>query len=455
MATEQSAVPAPAASQVSSPPAAASHVPHRWRNLLTLTGVNAVDSTEGNATSTLFPSIATSLGLTSGNLGTLAALGKVVAVPTGPFWVWLAGRIGRRATLVLTTVIGGFFGVLAGFAQNFGTLLLFNTLMTGCLLGASPITNAVIADSFTDRERGKAVGILYGVTNTFAQAIGPVLALFTGFSDGWRYGMWTLGGVCVLAGLVVAVAFKDPGVGAAEEQLADLDETARVRHTVTVKSVLSLFRIPTYSVMMLSRLLSGHLLIVIFGIQFLVAERGFSNAVAAVVMMPYGAGYLVGTVGGGYLLPFVDRWWTDRGRVAFLQLAQVLFAVVAFFGTQFTYSGGIGVYCVFWALMGFSQGLNPTVNRPVVTAVVLPELRGQAFAVWLSVFEVLAWAAFSLAAGQLAESIGIQQVFLWVMVILMLINAAVLGLLHRTYPQDARRVRDALEERRRLAGDTA
>ncbi|GGZ43007.1 MFS transporter [Streptomyces bluensis] len=446
MATEQSAAPAAAPHT-----ATASRVPHRWRNLLTLTGVISVDNTEGNATATLFPSISSALSLTSGHLGTLAALGKVASVPTGPFWVWVAGRMGRRATLVLTTVLGGLFGVLAGFAQNFGTLLLFNTLMAACLIGASPIANAVIADSFADRERGKAVGILYGIANTFGQVIGPVIALFTGFTDGWRYGMWAIGGVCVLAGLLVAFAFKDPGVGAAEEQLADLDETARVKNTVTVKSVLSLFRIPTYSVMMLSRLLSGHLLIVIFGIQFLVSERGFSNAVAAVVGIPFGIGYLAGTVGGGYLLAWVDRRWPQRGRVSYLQLAQVLFAVVAFFGTQFHYPGGIGIYCVFWALMGFGQGVNPSANRPLVTAVVLPELRGQAFAIWLSVFETIAWAIFALAAGQLAESLGLQEVFLWVMVVCMLLNAAVLGVLHTTYPRDARRVRHALEERRRLA----
>jgi MFS family permease len=449
MATEQSAAPTAAPKA-----ATASRVPHRWRNLLTLTGVISVDNTEGNATATLFPSISGALGLTSGHLGTLAALGKVASVPTGPFWVWLAGRTGRRATLVLTTVLGGLFGVLAGFAQNFGFLLLCSTLMAACLIGASPIANAVIADSFTDRERGKAVGILYGIANTFGQVIGPVIALFTGFSDGWRYGMWAIGGVCVLAGLIVAVAFKDPGVGAAEEQLADLNETVRVMNTVTVKSVLALFRIPTYSVMMVSRLLSGHLLVVVFGIQFLVTERGFSNAVAAVVGIPFGAGYLAGTVGGGYLLAFVDRRWPERGRVSYLQLAQVLFAVVAFFGTQFHYSGGIGVYCVFWSLMGFGQGVNPPVNRPLVAAVVLPELRGQAFAVWLSVFETMAWAIFSLAAGQLAESLGIQEVFLWIMVVFMLLNAAVLGVLHRTYPRDVRRVKHILAERRILAGDT-
>ncbi|EFL27735.1 major facilitator family transporter [Streptomyces himastatinicus ATCC 53653] len=446
MATEQSTAPTAAPT-----PATASRVPHRWRNLLTLTGVTAVDNTETNATSTLFPSISTALGLTSGNLGTLAALGKIASVPTGPFWVWLAGRMGRRATLVLTTVLGGLFGILAGFAQNFGFLLLCNTLMAACLIGASPISNAVIADSFTDRERGKAAGVLYGVTATFGQAIGPVIALFTGFSDGWRYGMWAIGGVCVVAGLIVAVGFKDPGVGAAEEQLADLSETARVKKTVTVKSVLSLFRIPTYSVMMISRLLSGHLLLVIFGIQFLVSERGFSNATAAVVGIPMGVGYLAGTVGGGYLLAFVDRRWPTRGRVSYLQLAQVLFAVAAFFGTQFHYSAGIGIYCVFWALMGFGQGMNPPANRPLVSAVVLPELRGQAFAIWLSIFETIAWALFALAAGQLAESLGLQQVFLWVMVVLMLLNAAVLGVLHSTYPRDARRVTHALEERRRLA----
>lgn len=422
-------------------------VPHRWRNLLTLTSVSAVDNTENSATTVLFPSIATALGLNSGHLGMITALGKVASVPTGPFWVWLVERTSRRTALVLAGTIGGVFGILAGFSQGFGTLLLFTTLMAAALIGGSPIANAVIADCFTDRERGKAVGVMYGVTNSFAALTGPLVALFTGFSDGWRYGMWTIGGVAVLAGLVVLVAFKEPGVGAAEGRPAGPNGTAAAVEPVRLASVPALFRIPTYTVMMISRLLSGHLLITVFGIQFLVMERGFSNATAAVVTMPFGVGYLLGTVGGGYLLSAVDRLWPDRGRVWYLQLAQVFFAAAAFFGTQFDY-GGIGVYCVFWALMGFGQGVNPSVNRPVVTAVVLPELRGQAFAVWLSVFETMAWALFALAAGQLAESFGLQEVFLWVMVVFMLVNAAFLTVLHTTYPKDARRVRNVLETRR-------
>lgn len=432
--------------------AQAERVPHRWRNLTTLTAVSAVDNTEGSAISTLFPTIATALTLNTGALGVLSALGKIVAVPTGPAWVALAARIGRKPTLVLTSVAGGVFGIAAGFSQNFGMLLLFTALMSASVIGASPIANAVIADSFEDRERGTAAGLFYGVLNVFASVIGPVIALFTLFSDGWRVGLWVLGAVCIVGSLIVLAFFRDPGVGAAEKQLADLNEQARTAQRVTFRSVLGLFRIPTYTVMMVSRLLSGHLLINIFGVTFLVAVRGFDNATAAIVLLPFGVGYAVATFGGGFLLRLVDRVAPNRGRVAYLQLAQVFFAIVAFLATQFDY-GAIGAYAVFWALMGLGQGLNPPVNRPIVAAVVAPELRGQAFAVWLTIFETIGWALFAIVAGQLAVAIGLQSILLVVLVVLMLVNAAVLTVLYFTYPRDVRRLNEQLEQRRTAALD--
>jgi MFS family permease len=426
----------------------AEHVPHRWRNLLTLTGVTVVDNTEAGLTSTLFPTIARDLALNNANLGVLAALGKIAGVPAGPFWVWLASRIGRRRALVATTLTGGMFGIAAGFSHDFLQLLIFNSLLAACIIGGSPIANAVLADSFADRDRGKAAGYFYGVVSLMASVIGPLIALFTGLSDGWRYGMWTIGAICILAGLLVGMLFKDPGVGASEKQLADLSETARIKSRVSVQSVISLFRIRTFSVMMLSRLLSGHLLINIFGIQFLVTERGFSNAVAASVLLPFGLGYFAATIAGGWLLVALDRVMPQRGRVLYIQAAQVLFAVFAFVATQLYRGDNIAVYGLFWAVLGAGQGLNPPVNRPIVAAVVLPELRGQAFAIWLTIFETIGWALFSLGAGQLASALGIQAVFLGVLVVLMLVNAAVLGALYLTYPRDVERVETALERRR-------
>ncbi|QHC62846.1 MFS transporter [Rathayibacter festucae] len=431
-------------------PAAPVKVPHRWRNLATLTGVTVVDNTEAGLTTTLFPSIAAALSLNSGHLGVLAAAGKVIAVPAGPFWVWLASSIGRRAALVLTTVIGGMFGIAAGFSQDWIQLLIFATLMSASLIGGSPIANAVISDSFDDANRSKAVGYFYGGVSGIASVVGPAIALFTGLTDGWRYGMWTIGAVCILSGILVRLVFRDPGVGASEAQLATLDESERAKQKVTVRSVLSLFTIPTFSIMMLSRLLSGHLLITIFGIQFLVVERGFENPVAALVLLPFGLGYIVGTIGGGWTIPVLDRTLGLRGRVAFIQLAQVFFAVAAFFATQQPHEN-IGVYSVFWALMGLAQGMNPPVNRPIVSSVVLPELRGQAFAIWLTVFETVGWAVFSLGAGTLALTLGLQGVFLYVLVGAMLLNAVVLGALYVVYPRDVRRVEAELNRRAALA----
>lgn len=428
----------------------AQRVPHRWRNLATLTGITVVDNTEQGLSTTLFPTIAAALHLQSSHLGVLAALGKFIAVPAGPAWAWLAGRIGRRETLIVTSIVGGLFGIAAGFSQNFIQLLIFNSLMSAALIGGGPIAMAIIADSFEDSQRSKAAGYFYGFVSLISSFLGPLIALFTGLTDGWRYGMWAIGAFCIVASLPVALLLRDPGVGASERQLADLSGRANITPKVTMRAVLALFRIPSFSIMMLSRLLSGHLLIAVFGIQFLVTERGFTNAVAAMVLLPFGLGYFAGTVGGGFFIARLDKLLPDTGRVAYLQGAQVLFAIVAFFATQFRYDG-IGVYMVFMAFLGFCQGANPPANRPIVAAVVPPELRNQAFAIFLNVFETFGWAVFSIGAGILAASLGIQTVFFWILVILMLINAAVLSALYVYYPRDVKRNTALLEQRRKEA----
>lgn len=440
------AVPTEAAPPASTISTEGPKVPHRWRNLITITGAEVVDNTEAGLLSTLFPSIAASLRLDNGHLGLLTALGKFAAVPFGPMWVWIADRFGRKQALILNNVIGGLLGIAAGTSQDFVMLLVFNTLLAGTVGSGQPLTNSIIADSFDEKTRARATGYYYGILTAVSSFSGPLLALFSGSPDGWRWGMWVIGAICLLSSVVIGLFYVEPGVGASEAALAGLDADRRTSK-VTVSGVMSLFRIPTFSLMMLSRLLSGHLLISVFGIQFLVTERGFSNPVAATVLIPFGLGYVLSTFLSGYAVGLLDRVMPWQGRVAFLQAAQILFGLAAFFGTQFDW-GSIGIYAAFWALFGAFQGMNPPVNRPVIMSVVLPELRGQAFAIFLTFFQTIAWAMFSLSAGYLADALGIEGVFFWILFVMMIVNGLILTPLYWTYRRDAGAVATILQERR-------
>lgn len=185
-----------------------------------------------------------------------------------------------------------------------------------------------------------------------------------------------------------------------------------------------------------------------FGVVFLVDVHGFSVQMATLVTLPFGVGFFLGTLLGGAANDWASRRSPRYGPVAVLQATQVAFAFFAFFGSQFHYDS-ILVYGVFFALLGASQGINPSVNRPMVMAITPPELRGAAFALYLSIAEAIAWAGYSLGAGFLADALGLQTVFLWVLVILMLVNGLFLTLLYRPYAADTARVQQELDARRR------
>ncbi len=255
----------------------------------------------------------------------------------------------------------------------------------------------------------------------------------------------------MLFGVLVLIMFRGPGVGATEPELAHLTRQQRDEQSkITFARLQELAEIPTFLLTMGQRLLSGHLLLISFGVVFLVQDRGFSNATAAIVSLPFGIGYAASAVFGGVLTDLIHRRYPSWGRVASLQAAQLGFAVVALLGTQIAW-GSIWAYLIFWALMGALQGINPGINRPIIMSVTPPELRGAAFAVMLSIFETIGSAAFTFVGGQLADAIGLQATFLWILVILMIMNALFCTLLYRPYRRDTARVHEELTVRAQIA----
>lgn len=405
----------------------------RWTNLALLTGLQGGDNSEINLLTSLFPAIRASLGLSLTDLGVLTGSARIAGGLFSGFWIWLARRWSRKSVLILASSVWSLWFVAAGFADSFEMLLVFYCLLAAGAAGAQALITETVADLFSDAARGRAVGCMYGALNLIGAVVGPALGQLAAVEDGWRIAFWILGSANIAIGVLAWLWFEDPGLGASD---GGFETAGTNQQRPKLADIASLFRIPTFLLMMASRFLSGHLLVIGFGVTFLVETYGFANNVAALVLGPFGIGYFCGAIGGGVVVDLMHRAWPATGRVLFLQGAQIGFAIVAFFGTQFDW-GDISIFSVFWFLMGALQGVNPVVNRPIVMAVVRPELRGWAFTVLVAIVESGVWAIYNLAAGWFGDIYGLKPVFLVSLVGLMLLNGAVITILYRTYWPDA------------------
>lgn len=422
-------------------------VPGRWRRLALVVAPLWADNNESSVLSTLAPVIIAAIGAPVAAVGYLTSIGKFISVVFGPLWAWVARRTNRKIAFAIATCLAGIATAATGLAQSYGQLIVLFGLSAVFIAAALPIASEITADLFDERSRGRANGYTWGAISLLGSILGPLIGQLSRVPDGWRYGFFFWGAITVLTSVLLAVFFADPAVGASEPSTAMLTARQRAENDrITWAKVGRMFQIPTFVLMLIQRLISGHLLIASFGIVFLVKTYGFSTATASIVTLPFGVGYLIGTLGGGAATDLLQTRLPRIGRIIVLQFAQFGFAVVALLGTQHDW-GGIGVFAGFWAVMGFMQGLNPGVNRPIVAAVVPPELRGAAFALMLSVFEALAYALFNLIAGLLVGVIGLAGVMLWIPGVLMLVNAAFCTILYRTYPRDTEKLRILLATR--------
>ena len=93
--------------------------------------------------------------------------------------------------------------------------------------------------------------------------------------SGWRYAFFAAGILSAISGLVIWVFVDDPGRGAAESELADVAQARQEEYgLIQWSEVKELFKIKTYSLILVQRLLSGHLLMLSLGVAYFVDVLG-------------------------------------------------------------------------------------------------------------------------------------------------------------------------------------
>jgi MFS family permease len=285
-----------------------------------------------------------------------------------------------------------------------------------------------LTDMYEDEERGKAYGLLRSVSVLAGLFVTPLIGQLANFENGWRYGMFLMGGISVLTGILIAIFVKEPPRRVVEGKEAEGFKMADVG---------TILKIPTVWLIAVSLLFITSMVLFAFMVTFFVKSRGWTTPQAAVLYTVFMAGFGISGFFGGTLGDLFEKKFGSKGRVMMMQIYLVAFGVMVFLMTQIDWGHGFVFYVIVFltGLVG-SLGFSGCV-LPMVGSILEPQYAATGFALLFSFIQGLITAIYLLFLGPLSKVLGgLQQALLWMVVIPYLINAVWWFTLYLTYPKD-------------------
>jgi MFS family permease len=406
----------------------AAKVEGRWRALIAMAFASVSDGLEGGLINTLFPVIRAALNLDLGALGLLSSISRFSRMLFGPLWSIAADRFGRKKVLIFVTGVWGLWTAAAGLAQNFTQLLILYGIGVIGTVAAEPIANGLLADIFPEEERGRAYGFIRFISAGGGVLLTPFIGRLANIEDGWRIGMYIMGGLSVLSGILILFFVHEP-----KYKIATADSDAG---KFQWSKVGELVRTPT--ILLLAGMLPFVTSLVLFSffVTYYVDVRGWDTAQAAILFSVFMAGFAISSFVGGVVGDWFDKRFGPKGRIMLMQIYLVGFAILSFLAMQVDWGHGSTIYAVLflfglWGSIGFSG-----VVLPMVSAVVPVEVSATAFALLFSLVQGFLSAVITLSVGYIAERIGLENVMLYMVTIPYAINAVYWTLFYKYYPRD-------------------
>ncbi len=387
------------------------------------------DSMEGGLINTLFPVISKALNLNVGDLGTLSSISKWARMLFGTMWAIAGDKFGRKMLMVWMTGVWGIWTCAAGLAKNFTQLMILYAIGAIGTVAAEPIQNGLMVDMFDEDERGKAYGTLRTIGVVGSLVLTPLIGRLANVQDGWRIGMYIMGGVSLLSGILLQIFLKEP-----PRRVVAGDPDAGKFKIADIKEIV---KIPSFWLMAVMLLFVTSMVFFAFMVTYFVKVRGWETAAAAILYTVFMAGFAVGGLTGGLIGDWFQAKFGDKGRVMFMQLYLASWAVATYLFTQVDWGKGIAVYIVAFlcGLIG-SWGFSGAV-LPMVGQMVEPQYAATTFALLFSFIQGAITAIYLMLIKPLAAKLGsLDRVFLFMVCLPYAVNAVFWTLFYFTYPKD-------------------
>jgi MFS family permease len=400
----------------------------RWPGLVAMAFAGISDNMEGGLINTLFPVIMKALGLELAALGVMSSISKYARMLFGTLWSLVADRYGRKRVLVFVTGIWGLWTAAAGMAQDYTQLLILYSIGVIGTVASEPIMNGILADTFDDDERGKAYGAVRSIGSLGSILLTPIIGQLANIEDGWRYGMYIMGGLSLLSGILITIFVKEPPkrVHTHDPELGKF-KLADVSH---------ILKTPTVILLAIQLLLITSLVLFAFMNTYFVQVRGWTTADAAILASVFFAGFMFSSFIGGFLGDQFEKKFGPRGRVILMQLYLASFAVMTFLMLQIDWGRGPVLYAVIFltGLIG-SIGFSGCV-LPMVASVVEARFSATAFALLFSFIQGAISATMMLAVAPLTKIISLPQIMLYLVSGAYAVNALYWFVFYKVYPRD-------------------
>jgi DHA2 family multidrug resistance protein len=159
---------------------------NRWVIALTVTLATFMEVLDTSIANVALPHIAGGLGASQDEATWVLTSYLVANAVILPMSAYLTTFIGRKRFYMICVLLFGISSAMCGLAPSLPLLIFFRVLQGMGGGGLAPSEQAILADTFEPKDRGKAFAI-YGIAVVCAPAIGPTLGGYITDNFDWRW----------------------------------------------------------------------------------------------------------------------------------------------------------------------------------------------------------------------------------------------------------------------------
>ena len=182
---------------------------NRWAVALTVTLATFMEVLDTSIANVALPHIAGGLGASQDEATWVLTSYLVANAVILPASAYLTTFIGRKRFYMICVVLFGISSAMCGLAPSLPLLIFFRVLQGAGGGGLAPSEQAILADTFEPKDRGKAFAI-YGIAVVCAPAIGPTLGGWITDNFDWRWIFFINVPVAILSLFLTNRIVEDP-----------------------------------------------------------------------------------------------------------------------------------------------------------------------------------------------------------------------------------------------------